>query len=199
MAALLPGAQNKAPQSYAKVGDAAWAKMEKINADLLTLTYGAIVAQIVREHGPAGGAEVTAQLEKLGYGIGGRLVDEFFARTGLPRCRDLRETAEAIARTALRMYLGVQANVIKYDAKKQSFRITLEENPLCEFVEVPPELAGSIEYSAILCGAIRGALEQVQMKVVCRLKKEPTRGDPLTEIKVTLVEVLRAELPVGDE
>lgn len=94
------------------------------------MTYGAIVAQVVKEHGSAGGAEVSVQLERLGYGMGVRLIDEFFARTALPRCKDLRETADTIARVAFKMYLGVSATVSKFDAKKQSFRLTLDENPL---------------------------------------------------------------------
>jgi len=39
------------------------------------------------------------------------------------------------------------------------------------------------------------------MKVECQLKKEPLRstGDDVTEIKVKLIEILKSEIPVGDE
>ena len=44
-----------------------------------------------------------------------------------------------------------------------SFTLTLEENPLAEFVELPDEvLEGGLWYSNVLCGVIRGALEMVR-------------------------------------
>lgn len=43
-----------------------------------------------------------------------------------------------------------------------SFVLTLEENPLAEFVELPEEvLEGGLWFSNVLCGVIRGALEMV--------------------------------------
>jgi len=42
------------------------------------------------------------------------------------------------------------------------FTLTLDENPLAEFVELPEEaLEGGLWFSNILCGVIRGALEMV--------------------------------------
>lgn len=44
----------------------------------------------------------------------------------------------------------------------QSFTLTLDENPLAEFVELPEEaLEGGLWFSNVLCGVIRGALEMV--------------------------------------
>lgn len=44
-----------------------------------------------------------------------------------------------------------------------SFVLTLEENPLAEFVELPEEvLEGGLWFSNVLCGVIRGALEMVR-------------------------------------
>lgn len=43
-----------------------------------------------------------------------------------------------------------------------SFTLTLDENPLAEFVELPEEaLEGGLWFSNVLCGVIRGALEMV--------------------------------------
>jgi hypothetical protein len=40
--------------------------------------------------------------------------------------------------------------------------LTLDENPLAEFVELPDEvLEGGLWFSNVLCGIIRGALEMV--------------------------------------
>lgn len=42
--------------------------------------------------------EVNKQLEKMGFNIGIRLVEDFFAKTGAQRCANLRETAETISK-----------------------------------------------------------------------------------------------------
>lgn len=43
-------------------------------------------------------AEVNKQLDKMGYNIGMRLVEDFFAKSGTQRCANLRETAETISK-----------------------------------------------------------------------------------------------------
>jgi trafficking protein particle complex subunit 3 len=44
------------------------------------------------------------------------------------------------------------------------FTLTLEENPLAEFVELPEAaLEGGLWYSNVLCGVLRGALEMVSV------------------------------------
>eukprot|EP01126_Amoeba_proteus_P052535 TRINITY_DN6352_c0_g1_i5.p1 TRINITY_DN6352_c0_g1~~TRINITY_DN6352_c0_g1_i5.p1 ORF type:complete len:134 (-),score=24.01 TRINITY_DN6352_c0_g1_i5:271-672(-) len=99
----------------------------------------------------------------MGYNIGLRLIDEFLARSGLGRCRDLRETAEVIAKVGFKMFLGFSGSVLKMNAKKGSFHLVLEENPLVDFVELPPEYKETLIYNNILCGVIRGALEMVNI------------------------------------
>lgn len=47
----------------------------------------------------------------MGYNIGTRLVDEFMARSGAGRCQSFEETAEVLARTAFKMFLGTAAAV----------------------------------------------------------------------------------------
>jgi hypothetical protein len=37
----------------------------------------------------------------------------------------------------------------------------LDANPLTEFVEMPSDMHPNLNYSQMLCGAIRGALEMV--------------------------------------
>src|SRR6266404_458516 len=45
-----------------------------------------------------------------------------------------------------------------------AFVLTLEENPLAEFVELPEEaLDGGLWYSSVLCGVLKGALEMVSL------------------------------------
>ena len=40
--------------------------------------------------------EVNKQLERMGYNIGVRLIEDFLARTGSGRCYDFKDTAEKI-------------------------------------------------------------------------------------------------------
>lgn len=44
-----------------------------------------------------------------------------------------------------------------------SFTLTLDDNPLAEFVELPEEaLEGGLWFSNVLCGVLRGSLEMVR-------------------------------------
>ncbi|KAL6538408.1 hypothetical protein OROGR_012396 [Orobanche gracilis] len=79
-----------------KSGDAIFASVDRVNAELFTLTYGAIVRQLLTDLEEVD--EVNKQLDQMGYNIGVRLVDEFLAKSNVSRCVDFRETAEVIAK-----------------------------------------------------------------------------------------------------
>ena len=68
-----------------KLGENAFQKMEKVNSDLFTLTYGAFVSQLVKDYENLD--EVNARLEKIGFNIGQRVIDEYLAKSGAPVCR----------------------------------------------------------------------------------------------------------------
>ena len=68
----------------------------------MTLTYGTMVAQLCSDFG-SNYAEVNQQLDRMGYNIGMRLIEDFFAKSGVPRCSNLRETAETISK----VWLGI--------------------------------------------------------------------------------------------
>ena len=125
-----------------------------------------------------------------GYNIGTRLIDELLAKANISSCNDFRDTAEVIAKVGFKMYLGITTDVSQWNAAGTAFSVVLHENPLTEFVELPPQFA-SLEYSNVLCGIIRGALEMVQKRVTCRFVKDMIRGDDVTEIRVELQEIIR--------
>ena len=75
-------------------------RVDKVNAELVTLTYGTIVAQLCSDY-ENNYDEVNKQLDKMGYNIGMRLVEDFFAKSGSQRCINFRETAETISKVSV--------------------------------------------------------------------------------------------------
>jgi trafficking protein particle complex subunit 3 len=128
------------------------------NSELFTLTYGAVVTQLIRDFEDP--VEVTKQLELMGYNIGVRLIEEFCAKNRGARCRTFRETIDTVAREGFRMFLGCGAVVDGWNAASNSCVLRLPENPLADFVELPPAYS-DLRYSSIICGVIRGALDSV--------------------------------------
>lgn len=72
-------------------------RIDKVNAELVTLTYGTIVAQLCQDY-DSDYQEVNKQLDKMGYNIGMRLIEDFLAKSGVGRCTNFRETADMIAK-----------------------------------------------------------------------------------------------------
>jgi hypothetical protein len=63
------------------------------------MTYGALVVQLIQDYEDY--AEVNKQLDKMGYNIGTRLIEDFLARSNIGRCADFRETGEVIAKVRM--------------------------------------------------------------------------------------------------
>jgi hypothetical protein len=58
---------------------------------------------------------VNKQLEKMGYNIGTRLIEEFLARSSIGRCADFKEVGEVVAKVSecsLYSYLSLVCCVI---------------------------------------------------------------------------------------
>lgn len=51
---------------------------QKVSGELFSLTYGALVAQILKDYENVD--DVNKQLEKMGYNIGVRIVEDFLCR-----------------------------------------------------------------------------------------------------------------------
>jgi hypothetical protein len=86
------------------------------------------------------------------------------------------------------------------ESKGQEFSLTLEENPLAEFVELPEEArTGGLWFSNVLAGVLRGCLEMVQMQTECYFVSDVLRGDETTELRVRLLKFLEEEAPIADD
>ena len=69
-----------------------------------------MVAQLCSDY-DSNYVEVNKQLDKMGYNIGMRLVEDFFAKSGIPRCANLRETAETISRVETQLPLVLPSSI----------------------------------------------------------------------------------------
>jgi len=169
---------------------------KKVSGELFTLTYGTLVAQLVKDY--ENDEEVNRQLERMGYNIGVRLIEDFLARSNTGRCHDLKETADVIAKNGFKMFLGITPQVTNWNAAGDEFSLVFDSNPLAEFVELP-EGRNNLWYSAILAGVIKGSLEMVQMEVEAGFVQDVLKGDNITEMRVRFIKKLEDAVPVGEE
>lgn len=72
-------------------------RVDKVSAELVTLTYGTIVAQLCKDY-EYNYSDVNKQLDRMGYNIGIRLIEDFLAKSGIPACTNFREVAEMISK-----------------------------------------------------------------------------------------------------
>ncbi|KAK2197308.1 bifunctional Bet3 family/NO signaling-Golgi transport ligand-binding domain superfamily/Transport protein particle (TRAPP) component [Babesia duncani] len=177
-----------ATNNYAKMGAATFAKMEKINSELLSLTYGSLVCQLIKDIEFTEG--VNAQLITMGRNIGLKLVDELISKLGCVPCTDFASTVEVIAKIGLKVFLGISGDTVAIDAEQNHYHIIFHENPLDQFVYIPEHLS-DLNYSNLICGVIMGALEQLQMKVSCHFVKDMLKKDDVYEISIKLEEVIK--------
>lgn len=174
------------------LGQAVYAKSRKVPSELFGLTYGALVAQLLRDLEDVNA--VNNKLELMGESIGARIVDEVLAKSGVKRCGGVfKEAINILANTGFRMYWGASPKIGGWNEEGTSCTLTfLTETPLEEFVDIPERFAG-LKYSQMLCGVIKGSLEAVNIKTKCELIKDRLAGSDVTEIRIDLIEIVREQ------
>ncbi|KAI1372555.1 BET3 family protein [Hypoxylon crocopeplum] len=208
----------------ARVGEEIWkGRIDKVNAELVTLTYGTIVAQLCKDF-EGDYVEVNKQLDRMGYNIGLRLIEDYLAKSNtMRRCSNFRETADMVAKVVPRakrlsrcmtwtnavsggqigfkIFLNITPTVTNWTSDSKQFSLVFEENPLADFVELPDDGRAQDElwYSNIFCGVLRGALEMVQMQVEAHFISDILRGNDTTEMRISLIRYIDDELPPEDD
>lgn len=89
------------------------------------------------------------------------------------------------------MFLGITGEVVMWNKEMTACSLVVVENPLAEYVELPPKLTNRLFlavyagfrlatrprwYSNLICGVIRGCLEQLQLRVEARFEKDALNG-----------------------
>lgn len=170
--------------------------MDTINSEVLSLTYGSIVRQLITDFEDM--EAVNKQLDTMGYNIGVRLIDEFLANSKTTRCGDLKDTAEKIAKVGFKVFLNTTASVVNWNSNNTECSLLLEDNLLTDFVELP-EACAKLSYCQLICGVIRGALEMVNINVECQFVKDALRGDEVYELRLRLVSQNAEAYPFKDD
>ena len=172
-------------KSSAVQGNALWAKQPKANAELFALTYGSLVGELIRDLEKT--EKIQEELDRMGHSMGIRCIEEFLAKSDKVKCQNFLESAD-LMKMALKMFLGITVDTV--ERSDHAYNISLPENPLAIFVELPEDRM-DLEYSQLLCGLVRGMLEMLQFDVECRMVQSQLKGDDTNEISVRLNQILQ--------
>ena len=136
--------------------------------------------------------------------IGIRLIDDYLAKSCIDAPKTFEEAIAIISNQAIKYYLGLDNNDVKYELIKSDnsitdnnqqyeYKIEIKENPFNDYVELPDKFKG-LWYSNMICGVIRGALEAINIKVECKYNKDTLKGHDTNEIRVKLIEIIEEKL-----
>lgn len=185
--------------SFRSLGEELWKKTDKANADFFSQLYGAFMKSMWGEFNDA--ARMTAYQQRMAKDMGARLADEFFARSGLGRCKDLRESADVLAKAAFKMFLNVTPAVSDWSGDGKAFTLAFEEDPLTEGVVLPESLVrGAFSYSGgFYGGAIVGAFEAMGVNLHVQVLSDKLLGAESTSLRVTLIGLEAESAPPEDD
>lgn len=164
--------------------NALWQKQPKANAEFFALTYGALVAELVRDL--EDNASIQTELDRMGHSMGIRCIEEVLAKSDLKVGNMFEETKEVV-KVAMKLFLGLTVDISDGEDENQ-FVARFTENPLTIFVELPEDRK-QLEYCQLLAGMIRGMLEMLQFDCECAISSL-CQGKP-DEIVVTLKQVMQ--------
>ena len=164
-------------------------KVEDINSELLTFTYGSLIVRLIKDYEKP--EEINEQLEKMGYNIGIRIIDDFFAKYGINPPATFKDSIDILKNYAFKYYLDINAEISTINQKE--YGLIFQDNLLNDFVELP-EKYNDLWYSNILCGVIRGAYEAINIKVECKYNKDTLKGHDYNEIRIKLIDIIEEKL-----
>lgn len=152
-----------------------------VRPELLSLTYGAIVADTIKTY--SGDIPlINTKLTELGVRVGEKMADEFLAFGSNEPCANIKDLSEKVIK-GLKYYLNVGNVESVLDKKSNAFLLHFTENPLTQFVTLPEGLSG-LSYSNLIVGAIRGALKSVDVNSDCEMTRDRLKGDYNYEVRV---------------
>ncbi len=121
------------------------------NAELFALTYGALVVQLIQDYEDY--EEVNKQLEKMGYNIGTRLIEDLLAKSNLGRCSDFKDVGEAVAKVCSVYFIF---NTVFSELWIGWFQVVPQYYPDCHTLWTTTLLAKScIDFAAHITNNIR--------------------------------------------
>ena len=161
------------------------------SSELLSFLYGSLMVRLTKDYKDLN--EINKKSEEMGFDIGFRLLDDVLDELG----KNIHTTnpINTLLLTLLKNFLGINGELSQNSDKE--FHYVFKNNPLALFVELPEHLK-ELCYSNIICGMIRGLLENANFKVECNFDKDKTRGDDINDIKIVIVEIMEERF-IDDE
>ena len=138
---------------------------------------------------------VNASLDKMGYSIGIRLIDEFCAKNPLTVCTSFSASMEIITQVAFKMFFGNVIEIVHWNDKMNECTLNVNDIPMSMFVELPKQFQKTLWYSNLICGVLRGALEMVMMKIKVEFISDSLRdNDEMSLLKVEFKGMISDEM-----
>jgi len=104
---------------------------------------------------------------------------------------------DAVA-AGLRMFLGIQATAGPLSVDGREGTLSFTTNPLADLAEVPDHLSG-LRFSQLLCGAVRGSLEAVNVRAEVHWDADMLAGDECYVLRLRLLAHQPEEYPFKDD